>query len=279
MNDFENFIRHSDFGTVLLLADTLKDQKRRLAVIARDRHGLPARPDPSSVLRSKKKNKLSAPDEFPIGPSAQDGNAFVNSREDCPLSHGSSTDHPTSFDGAAELIRATLIPSANEGNEGAGVMGRGECLITDSLVDETIEALADELRFCLDLKKQLRGVSRQGNRMSEAGLGECQDGGTKQADWMGADVKMEGCGLSGSRTEYARNQYVDEKTNPIANKFSKWQTDILTVSTFCSCIFQASFAIQTLVLVLSVCPSTQDWMIEHREVSDTWFCKKDLYSA
>ena len=65
------------------------------------------------------------------------------------------------FCDAAGLIRATLI-SDDESDDMCEVMGRGECLITDSLIDETIQCLAEELKLCVELKKQLRkGASFQ----------------------------------------------------------------------------------------------------------------------
>jgi hypothetical protein len=51
-----------------------------------------------------------------------------------------------SFESTAVLIRSTLITS--RWSEVA-VLGRGECRITDSLIDETINSLAKELKLCL----------------------------------------------------------------------------------------------------------------------------------
>jgi len=219
MDDFENFIRHSDFGKILELASTLKDQKSRLVTIARGQQGPRGASAPSLSLRSRKKKK-SGPGEYQIGA------AFGTGREERPQSRMDVNHHTNSFDSAAELIRASLIPSAEEGSDPmVDLMGRGECLITDSLIDETIKSLADELKLCLDLKKQLR-VSRQGSRISEASSGDGHGmnyGDTKQVNW-----KMENGGGD-------EGEDVHGKVNPIA-KFSKWQTDILT-----------------------------DWMIENRE--------------
>ena len=51
-----------------------------------------------------------------------------------------------SFESTAVLIRSMLITS--RWSEVA-VLGRGECRITDSLIDETINSLAKELKLCL----------------------------------------------------------------------------------------------------------------------------------
>lgn len=51
-----------------------------------------------------------------------------------------------SFESTAVLIRSTLITSRRLED---AVLGRGECRITDSLIDETINSLAKELNLCL----------------------------------------------------------------------------------------------------------------------------------
>ena len=99
------------------------------------------------------------------------------------------------FESSAELIRSTLMPSTKR------ILGRGECQTTDSLVDETINSLANDLKLCLDTKKEHTAK------------------------------------LERQITESTRQQQIDyDKTNPIATKFFKWQTDVLT-----------------------------NWMVEHRE--------------
>ena len=80
----------------------------------------------------------------------------------------------------------------------------------DSLIDETIKSLADELRYCLDLKKQLREKASVGAMANNAS--------TKNDDMMAVDVKLERGGA----------QDTEEKSSAIVSKFSKWQTDILT---------------------------------------------------
>ena len=158
-----NFIRHADFSMVLELADRLKYEAD---MREQRQHGVSA----TSLLHPRKKTRLLS---------------TGNSRRDCSQSRQHGEKDPNSFDSSAELIRSTLIP----------VMERGESLITDSLIDETINSLANELKLCLDLKKQRR--ARREFFISES---------MRQQDV----------------------QDDDDKTNQIANKFTKWQTDILT---------------------------------------------------
>jgi hypothetical protein len=168
MNDFVDFIRHTDFSKVLELADRLKYNEE---VREHGQHGASA----TSLLHPRKKTRSLSTE---------------NGRRDCSRSRHHGVKDPNSSDSSAELIRATLIPSGV-----VGVMGRGESLITDSLIDETINSLANELKLCLDLKKQRR--ARQESHTFEI---------MRQPDV----------------------QDDDDKTNTVANKFTKWQTDILT---------------------------------------------------
>lgn len=93
-----------------------------------------------------------------------------------------------------------------------GVLEREECEITDSLIDETIKSLADELKLCLDLKKQLQIASRQDNHIPGVVSGEDEGmifGGTKhQVNLPGVDTKIKA------------EEGADGKTNH-ATKFSK----------------------------------------------------------
>jgi hypothetical protein len=168
MNEFAHLIRHEDFSKVLQLADKLKREEE---AIGQRQHDL-------SHLR--KTRKLS------------------NDRKEHP-SRREEKD-PNSYGNVAELIRTTLLPSAIGADvfDTVGLMGRGESQITDSLIDDTIHSLANELKLCLDLKGQRR-ARRESQTFETVRL---QDG------------------LHG-----------DDKTNPSANnaiKFLKWQTDILT---------------------------------------------------
>jgi hypothetical protein len=175
MYDFVNFSRHADFSKVLELADRLKYEEE---LREHRQHGVSA----ASLLHPRKKTRL-----LSIG----------NGRRDCSESCQHGEKDPNSFDSSPELIRATLIPYAID-SDAVGVvdvMGRGESLITDSLIDETINSLANELKLCLDLKKLRR--ARRESHISET---------MRQQDV----------------------QDDDDTTNPIANKFTKWQTDILT---------------------------------------------------
>ncbi|KAL7554448.1 hypothetical protein ACHAWF_019028 [Thalassiosira exigua] len=241
LDDFEHFIRHSDFGKILELASTLKGQKSQLVIIARgQREGprgafartLPTR-SAKKVKTEPEEHQEGTPDdddpsirlEEPPEPEEQqhfspDGGLHGGGNGERPLSRRGR--QPTdSFDSAAELIRTTLISPPEEGaNPGTDVMGRGECLITDSLIDETIKSLADELKLCLDLKKQLRAMPRRGSRYPERRPMEDRGanlGVSKQISW---NSKAEDGGRNGSRD-------VGEEPKPLVSKFAKWQTDIL----------------------------------------------------
>ena len=154
----------------------------------------------------------------------------------------SSSDRPSakSFSDAAGLIRATLI-SDDESDDMCEVMGRGECLITDSLIDETIQCLAEELKLCVELKKQLRmGASFQ--QQGSVGISKSASvAAPEETDAKMEPVKMETVDRSGEEEEGGGGGGVKatkkaKGTNAQVPKFTKWQTDILI-----------------------------DWMIEHRE--------------
>ena len=160
----------------------------------------------------------------------------------------SSSDRPSakSFSDAAGLIRATLI-SDDESDDMCEVMGRGECLITDSLIDETIQCLAEELKLCVELKKQLRmGASfqQQGSvGISTSASVAAPQSKSKETDAKMVPVKMETVDRSGEEGEEEGGGGGGVKATKKAKgknaqvpKFTKWQTDILI-----------------------------DWMIEHRE--------------
>ena len=156
----------------------------------------------------------------------------------------SSSDRPSakSFSDAAGLIRATLI-SDDESDDMCEVMGRGECLITDSLIDETIQCLAEELKLCVELKKQLRmGASFQ--QQGSVGISKSASvAAPEETDAKMVPVKMETVDRSGEEGEEEGGGGGGVKATKKAKgknaqvpKFTKWQTDILI-----------------------------DWMIEHRE--------------
>ena len=156
----------------------------------------------------------------------------------------SSSDRPSakSFSDAAGLIRATLI-SDDESDDMCEVMGRGECLITDSLIDETIQFLAEELKLCVELKKQLRmGASFQ--QQGSVGISKSASvAAPEETDAKMVPVKMETVDRSGEEGEEEGGGGGGVKATKKAKgknaqvpKFTKWQTDILI-----------------------------DWMIEHRE--------------
>ena len=156
----------------------------------------------------------------------------------------SSDNRPSAnfFCDAAGLIRATLI-SDDESDDMCEVMGRGECLITDSLIDETIQCLAEELKLCVELKKQLRmGASFQ--QQGSVGISTSASvAAPEETDAKMEPVKMETVDRSGEEGEEeggggggVKATKKAKGTNAQVPKFTKWQTDILI-----------------------------DWMIEHRE--------------
>ena len=105
------------------------------------------------------------------------------------------------YDNAAELLRSSLPTS----KFGSSAMQRGECMMTDSLIDETIESLVSELRFYLDIKKQRR--ARAGSQVFDP---------------------VDAVQLLDTKLPWVSGVAVDEKNNPVPDKFSKVQTDIMT---------------------------------------------------
>ncbi len=184
MSDFKKFICHPDFKTVLQLADLLRFHKAKLDCL-RDHEGL--------------QSSFSA-QSSPSQPSIQKS-ASGDSRSDLTQSRGVGNRESYAYDNAAELLRSSLLPPSNSRSI---AMERGECVITDSLIDETIESLADELRFYLDIKKQRRAHQRSHISAPISNVGYANFLDTK----------------SGVKEEV--------KSNPIADKFSKIQFDILT---------------------------------------------------
>lgn len=199
-DEFEKFIRHREFGKILDLAGRLKDQRNRLVSFASpdnnagnvsSSHPLPMR---TSRRKSSRIDNVSVEKGYHGGNSPTSDSSGVR-----PSSRRGGTRHsyhlPQSIESSADLIRSALIP-ADKGGLGDNAkkmlprtIGRGECRITDSLVDETIKSLAEELKYCLDLKKQL----------SEAA----------------ADSRI------------ANPSNAERIGFPITSKFSKWQIDLL----------------------------------------------------
>lgn len=105
------------------------------------------------------------------------------------------------YDNAAELLRSSLPTS----KFGSSAMQRGECMMTDSLIDETIESLVSELRFYLDIKKQRR--ARAGSQVFDP---------------------VNALQFLDTKLPWVSGVAVDEKNNPVPDKFSKVQTDIMT---------------------------------------------------
>ena len=181
--DFEKFIGHIDFSLVIALYVFLHQKRLDVAVAGDTSSSLP-RPLYSTPIKMK--------------------TALPTCLEEA--------DDAYPFDESAAFIRETLIRTD------AGAMNRGECPMTDSLIDETIITLAQELRSLLNLKKQMKG-SRAVNFFSEdrevVDRGIPAHGGITDDDFSG---KKES-GVD-NMDEKAMNKYN-------ANKFTKSQTDIL----------------------------------------------------
>ena len=203
-DEFERFIRHAEFGKILELAGRLKAQKSRLVTL--DNAGEVDSSPPSLTLRAQRRKSPHAENSHSeLNESARDNTVerdgsqadFVGVRPKSRRGGTRQSHHvPPAIENAANLIRSALFPSTEDDDlddDNAREMtpktiGRGEYPITDSLVDETIKTLADELRHCLDLKMQLREASN--SRL-----------------------------VSPSSS--------DDKGYPLIQRFSKWRTDIL----------------------------------------------------
>lgn len=223
------FIRHDDFGKVLELAAALRHMQAATIALADGQKGTNDNNSLSNgdSLHVRKKNKM-------------EGKGGVTNT----ISSSDNQPSAKSFSDAAGLIRATLI-SDDESDDMCEVMGRGECLITDSLIDETIQCLAEELKLCVELKKRLRmGASfkqQGGVGVSTSASVAVPQPKSEETDAKMVPVKMETVDRSGEEEEDGGGGGVKatkkaKGTNAQVPKFTKWQTDILI-----------------------------DWMIEHRE--------------
>lgn len=172
MSQFNKFICHQDFKTVLQLAHLLRYHKKLDTIC--DHEGLqPVFCAPSSPSQTRRKKS-----------------AFGDNRNEISQSCVVDRGQPSAYDSAAELFRSSLLPPSKSGSI---ALERGECMITDSLIDETIESLVGELRFYLDIKKERDCVN-----------------------------------FLDTKPVWASDVDDDGKSNPVPDKFSKAQTDILT---------------------------------------------------
>ena len=207
-DEFQKLIRHEGFPKVLELAASLKQQNNQLAILTSGGQEDQSNGGTSIPTRLQKKKKIES-----NGPLQADGKQSAHSGDN------------TSFDSAAELIRVGF--NVEGGADGAvSIIKRGECVITDSLIDETIYCLAEELKLCLDMKKQLRNgaIPGQSNQTSALISSEATAGVPELHP------------VSGPTSYGGRGDPTKKPSQSIANKFSKWQTDVLT-----------------------------DWMVTHRE--------------
>jgi hypothetical protein len=159
MSDFQNFVRHAEFGKILQLNDRLKHEERMMKE---------EEEEPSRLVRFSTAPSMKPRKKMRWLTSSDGGNTLLSttSEDDDHVTTFNTIDPgSSSYDGTAELIRKTLlVPSPNDGSSRAAisVVRRGESLVTDSLIDETINSLISELKLCLDLKEQRRArTSRQ----------------------------------------------------------------------------------------------------------------------
>ena len=179
-NAFDKFVGHQHFSIVLELFHHVKELKSQLDVIA-EGDALPPLHHPLSMP------KHPHPQEC-----MEEGDAFP-------------------FDESASLIRHNLI------RQDATQMKRGVCAITDSLIDETITALASELRSVLSLKKQMKAARTVGmSEDREAGNGITVQGNKENEQQAKGEQPTK---------DFAKMKEVKNKSN--ANKFTKAQTDVL----------------------------------------------------
>jgi len=202
-SNYNKLLRHASFGKVLELASALKQQQSQLAAVAQGQ-AEPLAGVSQQAPTTRKKIKLES-----------DGSSHPQ---------GVRGDRELEFDSAAELIRTTLI----QNEDGADLtLSRGECAITDSLIDETIQSLADELKMCLDLKKQLKKngpISRQGSQISQASsFGAVMPPQRRVVP----SIAQEPEPAVASNKKGKKKKGGVEKPPP-GVKFSKWQTDVLT---------------------------------------------------
>lgn len=204
MSDFQSFVRHAEFGKILELNDRLKHEERMMKEEEEPSRLVRFSTEPLMKPRKKKMRWLT---------SSAGGNTLLSttSEDDDHVTTFNTIDPgSSSYDGASELIRKTLlVPSPNDGSSRAAisVVRRGESLVTDSLIDETINSLISELKLCLDLKEQRRART---SRQMTATMPESMALSPQQLIAIDID--------GGSAT----------RTNHSASKFSKWQTDVLT---------------------------------------------------
>ena len=173
-DEFEKFIRHQEFGKVLDLAGRLRDHRSQLgnpdnaANEIKSSHHLPKRPvsrrkslHPENCFR-RQDDSVQCYDKITDNQDVILGKPPSSIRD----GHRQSYHTPLLAENAANLIRSSLVPLAchnaldNDSSERLfkQPIQRGDYAVTDSLIDETIKSLAEELRYCIDLKKQSNGV-------------------------------------------------------------------------------------------------------------------------
>lgn len=187
-DEFERFIRHQEFGKILDLAGRLKHQRSRLVSFASPDNN--ADDATALAMRTPRKKNQRTGNSYEYHDTTFsdhqriDRGDFVGLR---PMSRRGGTRNSyhtqTSIENSADFIRTALVPSlgnnALEGDAGksSGTVERGAHPITDSLVDETIKSLAEELMYCLQLKKQLNEAAVDSRIVSPS----CTETGSQNA--------------------------------------------------------------------------------------------------
>ena len=200
-DEFEKFIRHQEFGKIIDLAGRLKNHRSRLVSFASPENNAN---EVSSLVRtprgrtSRIETSHSTPNTSArVYSDATENRVHFLGERPSSRRGGSRLSHhsPQSIENTADLIRSALIRSSRDvlDNSTAGApsatIERGDYPITDSLIDETIQSLAEELRYCLDLKKELSKSAAKSRTISPPSN--------------------------------------EDKTTPFSPRFAKWQTDIL----------------------------------------------------
>ncbi len=214
-DEFEKLIWHAEFEKILKLAGALKDQKDMLDRMTSDQLDSSSvalfSTDPNEDMQETNSHGANRrPSSRGVNLDDMNSNLErIGVRGDANKSHD---DFP--IENAVSFIRRNL---AGVNDNGSSTMSRGKCAITDSLIDETINTLTEELKMCLDLKRRLRETSSD----------EYNTRSHNKVDGIKPTDTSRSIGRKGGR-DHEDGTVSDEKGEPVSTKFAKWQTDILT---------------------------------------------------
>ncbi len=111
MSDFQNFVRHAEFGKILQLNDRLKHEERMMKE---------EEEEPSRLVRFSTAPSMKPRKKMRWLTSSDGGNTLLSttSEDDDHVTTFNTIDPgSSSYDGAAELVRKTLlVPSPNDGS-------------------------------------------------------------------------------------------------------------------------------------------------------------------